>query len=254
MWRQTMKVKIKCGLLVLLLLGGCGSHVKSTQLSSQDLMANEYIAFSPPPLSGWYFRGKPWVLENNGKEQFATLNDDSSKGVTYEIEIQTSSYAKGTRTKKYFNKNSKYHQILRDEDMELDENEREHGISYVRGWVNYVQGLKCTGGVFSRSPIGMMKGMSSKNYSFSCGYYDKVEGKRILSVSYSYRYAGGSTRHQKGANTPQSELISLKQAELGLKQAVKQLVSTIKIKNLDSERMEREGLMHYDNQYEVSPF
>ena len=39
-----------------------------------------------------------------------------------------------------------------------------------------------------------------------------------------------------------------------LKQAVKRVVDSIEIKNLDRERMEREGLMHYDKKYEISPF
>ena len=249
-----MKISIYAILGVFIFgLNGCGPHVKTIGLTHQDTLENKYISFSQP-VSGWYVLGdKLWSTQAEGLTQWLRLYKDP-KGASYTIEVETNRYRDGLRTRKYFNKSSKYRQILRDEDMELNENEKEQGIGYTRSWVNYIQDLKCTEGIFSRSPVGMMKGMSSKNYSFTCGYYDKSEGKRILTVSYSYMYAGGSTRHQKDSDVPQSDLISLKQAELGLKQAVKQLISTIRIKNLDRDRMEREGLLHPGKQYEISPY
>jgi len=239
--------------MFILSLNGCGSHVKIVELTYQDTLENKYISFNQP-VSGWYVLGnKLWTTQAEGLTQWLRLYKQP-KGASYTLEVETSSYSDGLRTKKYFNKNSKYRQILYDKDMELDKNEREQGIGYTRSWVNYVQGLKCTEGVFSRSPVGMMRGMSSKNYSLTCGYYDKSEGKRLLHLSYRYSYAGGSLRHQKDANTPHNKLITLKQAELSLKNAVKQLIETIKIKNFDRERMEREGLIHVGEYYKTSPF
>jgi len=241
-------------LLFMIFLAGCAGSTKLYTYDGHRGLENVYISFTPP--QGWYtYEENPWKVSQSGdKAQWVHLHNNSIKGARYDMDVETNPYIDGTYTRKLFNEHANYYTVFKDEDMELDDNDKEQGIGYVRDWINYVQGMKCSQGVFSRSPVGMMKGMSSKNYSFTCGYYDKVEGKRILSVSYSYRYAGGSVRHQKDANTPQNELISLEQAELGLKQAVKRLVSSIKIKNFDRERMEREGLMHYDKRYELSKF
>lgn len=240
-------------LLSIALVSGCAGGPKLYVYDGHRIVENTYISFTP--LQGWYtYKENPWHVSQSGEEaQWVYLNNNSIKGATYEIEVDTWPF-KWKPYKGYFDRNAEFKKVLKDEDMKLDDNDREQGIGYVRQWVSYIQGLKCTEGVFSRSPVGAMKGTGSKNYSLTCGYYDKVEGKRLLHISYSYIYAGGSVRHQKDADTPQSELISLEQAELGLKQAVKQLISTIKIKNFDRKRMEREGLMHYDKYYKISPF
>jgi len=245
-----MKIKTKCALLVLLLLGGCGSHVKVTNLKPHGVIEKDYLAFSANP--EWYFTGEPWVLQADGKAQFARIHSDPN-GATYTINIEAWPF-NWLPWKELFDKNAVYETVLKDEDMVFSDSAKEQGMTYKRLWTSYVQGLKCTEGVFSRSPVGMMRGMSSKNYSLTCGYYDKSEGKRLLHLSYRYSYAGGSLRHQKDANTPQNKLITLKQAELGLKNAVKQLIETIKIKNFDRERMKREGLIHVGEFYEISPF
>ncbi len=239
-------------LLVALLLDGCGSHVKISRMSSNDVIENEYASFSPPD-GGWYYTNDPWVLQAEGKAQFARIENDAIKGASYTIDFKTWPFG-WLPDPVYFDKDTDYPTILKDEDMTITKRDKEQGVSYKRRWVIYLKGMKCYEGVFSRSQGGIMKDMHSKNYSLTCGYYDKTEGKRILSMSYRYNYAGGSIRHQKDKNTPQADLLTLKQAELGIKQAVKQLVGTIKIKNMDRERMEREGLLHHDKQYEISPY
>lgn len=136
----------------------------------------------------------------------------------------------------------------------LSENDKEQGISYKRAWTDYVNGLRCSGRVFSRNFGGSLYQATTKYYSITCGYYDKSEGKRLLIIDYRYSYAGGDSRLEADVGTKRSDLLTMQQAEDGLKQAVKQLVSTIKIKNFDRERMEREGLMHYDKEFELSEF
>ena len=90
------------------------------------------------------------------------------------------------------------------------------------------------------------------------GYYDKIEiendGKRILRVTYKYNYASNKSRLQKDLNLKRDELLTKQQAEDGLKEALKELVKTIKIKNFDRERMEKEGLMHYDKEFKSTKF
>jgi len=99
-----------------------------------------------------------------------------------------------------------------------------------------------------------MASVANKNYGIACGYYDIDEGKRILDISYRYNYAAGNIRMQHDKDTPKSELLTQLQVETILKEAVKRVVDSIEIKRLDRERMEREGLMHYDKKFEMSPY
>lgn len=41
---------------------------------------------------------------------------------------------------------------------------------------------------------------------------------------------------------------------MGLKQAVKKIVATLQIKDMDRERMQREGLLYEGKDYVISPF
>ncbi len=178
--------------------------------------------------------------------------DSRPKGASYTIEFQTYPF-KWMLINILFDKDGDYEASNKRADI-LTENNKEQGIGYKKSWTVYVADLKCLGGVFSRSRGGVLKSLSSKNYSLTCGYYDKVEGRRLLIVDYRYSYAGNELRLQKDKNIPRSELPTVKQVEDGLKQAVKKLVSTIKIKNLDRERMEKEGLMHYDKKFAISEY
>ena len=79
-----------------------------------------------------------------------------------------------------------------------------------------------------------------KFYSIKCGYYDTTEtindGKRTLVIDYRYTH---------NIKKPQEA----KEREQTIKQAVKKAISTLKIKNIDIKRMEKEGLMHYDKEF-----
>lgn len=233
-------------------MAGCGPHVKTSYISPHDVIENEYVSFSPPD-GGWYYTGQLWVIQENGKAQFARIDNDSVNGATYQMDVETWPF-KWLQRHDFFDKDSKYKTILNDEEMELNDNDREQGIGYVRQWIAYVHGMKCSEGVFSRSRGGVYKDIGSKNYGVCCGYYDKREGKRILCISYIYNYAGGSIRHQKDADVPQDKLPTVRDVELRLKRDVKQLIGSLRIKNMDVERMEREGLLHHDKEYAISPY
>jgi len=89
-----------------------------------------------------------------------------------------------------------------------------------------------------------------------CGYYDRQKGKRILFFFFDYdsRDLPMRSREVWGAISRSGELPHIQPFERQLKQAAKQIISTIRIKNLDRERMEREGLMHYDKKFEISEY
>lgn len=141
--------------------------------------------------------------------------------------------------KKHFTKDAYY----RDSDIKekvFTKNDKETGITYKKGWITYVNYLKCSGSVFSRGFGGSYYSGGVKFYSIKCGYYDTTEtindGKRTLVID--YRYTHNTKKPQEA-----------KEREQIIKKAVKKAVSTLKIKNMDIKRMEKEGLMHYDKEF-----
>jgi len=92
-------------------------------------------------------------------------------------------------------------------------------------------------------------------YKIYCGYYDKGKGKRVLSVKFEYKNAVVDSKESNFSKISKSGIMPHVQPVENLtKQAAKQIISTIRIKNLDRERMEREGLMHYDKKFEISEY
>src|SRR3990167_963940 len=211
-----------------------------------EVIESRYFTYMAPDIA-WR------IHKEHSKNAWSSGIWAQEKGGAYHISVENYPLPADKKLQ-YFDKSVKYLQILSDSDMRLTDNDREQGIGYVRQWTVYAMGMKCTEGAFSRSQGGLMASVSNKNYGLSCGYYHKLEGKRLLSISYRYNYASGEIRHQNDKDTPRDELLTLEQAELNLKLAVKKLITTIEIKNFDRERMEREGLMHYDEEYTLSSF
>lgn len=236
-------------ILTVILFSGCSHTSPYRQVKPNELIQNKYVSVIAPSVR-WEIT-KRYEKISNASAGLPRIYKDV-QGSEYEINIQTYPY-NWMPIDILFDKEGEYF----DSDKKIEkysENDKEQGIKYKKGWVTYITGLKCTGGVFSRSYGGTLYSATTKNYSITCGYYDKTEtkddGKRILSVDYKYNYAFNKSRLQKDTKLKREELLTEQQAEDGLKQAVKELVKTIKIKNLDRERMEKEGLMHYDKVFE----
>lgn len=236
----------------ILLLTGCGTKVKKVPVDNQDTLESKYVSFRAPALDWYLYDDKKWAIQGNGKAHMINLYNRSKKGTSYTIGVDAYPF-KWIPIDILFEKDGEYF----DSDKKVEkysENDKEQGINYKKGWITYINNLKCTGGVFSRTHGGTLYSAITKNYSIECGYYDKTEsendGKRILAIDYKYSYANGKSRLQKDSSLKREELLTREQAEDGLKQAVKELVKTIKIKNFDRERMEKEGLMHYDKEFE----
>ncbi|MCD6190252.1 MAG: hypothetical protein J7K14_01775, partial [Sulfurimonas sp.] len=158
-----------------------------------------------------------------------------------QFSIYTSNYlGEGGFQEELFKKDGHYH----DSDVERNEISKigkETGVTYSKGWITYVNHLKCTGGVFSRGFGGSYYSGGVKFYGIECGYYDTAEtkndGKRMLNIN--YRYTHNTKKPQEA-----------QQREKIVKQAVEKAISTLKIKNIDIPRMEKEGLIHYDKEFE----
>jgi hypothetical protein len=218
-------------------------------------LANEFIdtinvSFNVP-FKDWDIQ-RDFDKYKNDPRLFPTLHY-SGNGVKYTISIQFLPF-KVIPDHNLSNKDATYSLVLDDSQVEYSDIDREQGIGYKREWINYAQGMKCGEGVFSRSHGGLMSAITSKNYTLTCSYYNTAGEKQLISISYRYNYAGGSVRHENDQDTPREELLSLQQAELDLKQAVKRLVDTLNIKNMDRRRMEQEGLLHNNKTYEIYPY
>ncbi len=167
-------------------------------------------------------------------------------GTTYDIDIYTEAY--GNWRGILFDKNG---DVEKERERERTnpfniKRDKEQGITYKKKQIQYVKGLKCRAIVYSRNFGGSYYNGTSKNYIINCGYYDKTikkgDGKRMVRIGYRYIY-GGTTKENK--NKP-----NRLEVENNLKDAVKKLISTLKIKNFDKEKMIKEGLYHPDKKYE----
>ena len=237
-------------LVIFFLFNGCSRSYGRINLKQNDILENSYISFNPPSGKwGGYKKSKYFTYKK------IIYLHSYPKGATYDIELQTYPF-KWMSIDILFDKDGNYEarrKYLKNTPETLAQN-KEQGISYDKGETLYLKNMKCLGSVFSRNHGGTLYSATAKNYSITCGYYDKTEtenyGRRILRVEYKYSYANNKSRLQKDVNLKKEELLTKQQAEDGLKQAVRELVKTIKIKNFDNERMHKEGLMHYDKEFE----
>ena len=220
-------------LSIVFLVSACSSpyrEVKPSEIiESKDL---SYIV----PSTEWEVYREYNREERKDKKGLPYLSDFTENT---EFSIYTSDYRKGWQDE--FFKTDGY---CYDSDVKKEvftKNNIETGVTYKKGWIIYVNNLKCAGRVFSRGFGGSYYSGGVKFYSITCGYYDTTEtnndGKRILNIDYRYTH-----------NTKEPQEAQRKEKKI--KDAVKKAISTLKMKNIDIQRMEEEGLMHYDKEFE----
>ena len=217
---------------IIFLFVGCGSPYRHTQLN--EIIESKYLLFQVPNTQFEVtkeYKRDIWKHEK-GTPGLKNWLDDM------QFHIYTNKYYKGGQDK-YFNKNSQYSDTDIDGQRIFDKNDKETGITYGKSWISYINYLKCNGGVFSRGFGGSYQSIGVKFYHINCGYYDtsykENDGKRILHVDYRYTH---------NPNTKDG-----KHREKDIKNAVKKAIATLKIKNIDIKRMEKENLMHYDKEF-----
>ena len=217
---------------MLFLLTACGSPFR--QVKPSEVLESKSLSIVVPD-TNWEVDKEYSTREYNYKRHSLRLiNFDEN----IQFSIYTNSYHKGWQDE-LFKKDGHYY----DSDITKEifsKNDKDTGLTYKKGWITYVKYLKCTGGVFSRGFGGSYYSGGVKFYSIMCGYYDTTEkkngGKRMLNID--YRYTHNTKKPQEA-----------KQREQTIKKAVKKAISTLKIKNIDIKRMEKEGLMHYDKEF-----
>lgn len=224
----------------ILILGSCG--VKTRVLSSEDIFTNQYFSFNSPK-KNWYMLGDDkWHIGWEGKGVWITIDNGTSSNGSLEIEVKSFP----TKSEFYFDSHSNFEKDTEEKkkDPKRFERNREQGIGLDEFEVQYYLGMKCTGSVFSRNYGGDLYSSSSKNYSLTCGYYHQVEGKRFFVVNYRYYGATGESRLQKDTDIKSSDLPQMSEAEAVLKKDVEEVLNSVVLKDVDWERMKKEGLIH----------
>lgn len=235
-------------IIVTVTLAGC-TVSPYRQAKFGEIVESKYLSYHVP--KGEFKIHKNYLREKSRyKEGTYDLYNWNVKGGSYEVRLSTWPFSYMS-INILFDKDGDYEersQYLSNTPETLAQN-REQGITYDKDETLYVLGMKCLSNVFSRNFGGSAYSMVSKDYSITCGYYHKTEGKRILRIVYPYTYALGDTRLQKDRHLERSELVSQNEIERQVKEAVKGVIKTLEIKDFDRDRMEREGLMHYDKPF-----
>lgn len=140
----------------------------------------------------------------------------------------------------FFDQNADYSKVPRNAEGIPEMMVKNHGGRwfYNPKWdsVTYINGLKC----FESTLITQ----SVKYVRTYCGYYDKVKGKRILYTLLKYDYKNNYLYADWEEAIKTDVPPSIQPIDDHLKDVLKKLLSTLKINNLDIERMQQEGLLH----------
>lgn len=207
-----------------------------------ELIANKYVSFKM--LSNKWEIYKDYNIKDFEKLGGVLSLNKHIPGANFEITVETQPFS-FMSINMLFDPNGDYDaQSKKDEASEYVKNRnKEQGITYDHDETQYVKGLRCMGSVFSRGNGKYSTyNFVNKNYSITCGYYHKTDGKRLLIIDYTLSYAFDNTRLQGDENI--KKLPDQKKIEKILKQEVKNLVNSITIKDMDIKRMKKEGLLH----------
>jgi hypothetical protein len=224
------------------------SGVGRLYVNSEDKFVNPYVSFNAPA-SGWYSlyskrsggkkNAKGWGLEKEGKAQSTNIYNQMIKNNSLRIEVNTWPFYY-MPIDILFDKDGDHesrNKYLSNTPQTLKQN-KEQNITYDKDETQYFQGMKCMGNVFSRGDSHY-----SKNYSLTCAYYHLSQGKRLLRINYTYFGDGNGMILDKDTGK-KIKSIPQASAEEILKKGVDELLTTVKLKNVDWERMKKEGLLH----------
>lgn len=235
-------------ILISVFLSGCLHNSPYRDVKVNEVMENKDLKYIAP--MSWKIHKKYYVNDYKDKRTIPGLDKDIH-GSNLTFHIFTDNYYE-SNGRNFFDKNLEYFDSdkkIRKLSKKEIESDKRYSVSYQKEWITYVSSLKCEGSVAIRGG-----GIGVKWYYISCAYYDTTEteddGKRTLEIQYRYNYMSdyyNSLLQDKGV--PREEWFTREEAEAILKDAVKQAVQTLTIKNIDIPRMEKEGLMHYDKEF-----
>jgi hypothetical protein len=228
-------------LVCVLPLAGCGST--SVKVDSTDVFENEYARFSPP--DNWLaLMNANWIYEYHGtpdenkKNQWIVL---SSRDSLSTIVVSFKSYPEWNNNLKKIDEKAFLHAFYNQRSAEEIESDKMASILIRDAWVSYLVNVQCTNNTYTGGMVWKKGQFLFKNSIFRCRYYDSVEkdynSQRIFSIEYRFLTSNGG--NEDILNAREHELIN----------GVKTIMSNLQIKNMDVERMKREGLY-----FESQPF
>jgi hypothetical protein len=228
-------------LVCVLPLVGCGST--SVKVDSTDVFENEYARFSPP--DNWLAsKNANWIYEyhgtqsENNKNQWIVLKSRDSLST---IVVSFESYPEWNNNLKKIDEKAFLHAFYNERSEEEIKYDKMASILIRDAWVSYLVNVQCINDTYTGGMVWKKGQFLFKNSIFRCRYYDSVEkdfnGQRIFSIEYRFLTSDGG--NEDILNAREHELIN----------AVKTIMSNLQIKNMDVERMKREGLY-----FESQPF
>jgi hypothetical protein len=149
----------------------------------------------------------------------------------------------------FFRKNSDYFSVPRDSygipSMMTQNlgNEKYFRQEWLR--IIFVKGLRCLEGMYFYK-------QDNKFYTLICGYIDKFNQRKILRIAYEFERAIKYDQWKEFTTLgkfPQKE-----PENRYLKQAVKEIIDSLVIKDMDINRMRLEGIFHPGKEFEISPY
>ena len=123
-------------------------------------------------------------------------------------------------------------------------NYAERGVQYSKGFIEYVDGLRCR---TSAESGNLALGVGSKRYQTFCNYYDIQGNPKELWINYTYTYTHSGTKYDGDS---QSGSVSPEMMQIQFKQDMKAIFDSLVIHDMDRERMSKAGLLH-ERKYEI---
>ena len=243
-------------LTLLLLFSGCGS--KRVLVTPKDTLENAHIKVRPP-LGEWKIFDRSFHESVEGESRHVFHKDDIP-GVRYSIYFKV--YSENYRFFKkrfpsFFDPKFGSDVILKNRretnSIRID---KEQGINYRHHDETYLNGVKCQRYVTAPNWGGYNSNRAMKNYYITCAYYDTNGDKQALYINYMYQASISQNSPFKMAKdlNYKGEYQPIKEVEKDFKQRLKFMFESIEFKNIDIERMKREGLYYPDKRFECSPW
>ena len=125
------------------------------------------------------------------------------------------------------------------------DNNKERGVKYRKGYVDYIASLKCGTRVESSS---IALGIGSKTYQTNCTYFDKNNGAKNIHLMYSYTYA---SKGSKFSSDETSTNLTPEKMQKQFKQDIKSIFDSLVIHDMDIDKMNKHNLIH-NKKYDIN--
>jgi len=223
---------------------------------NKDTVFENYLLKLHPPIGRFYDYVDGFRTFGKGWESIRLTNLDIS-GAKYDVDLDVKELDGEPQRlqyyQKYFIPSFDWDEYFNQQLVTYAKAHEEQNMKFYEQEINYFRGLKCKQVSFSRAG-GYGFGFARKNYSLQCGYYTTTGKKVGLSIVYIYSasisdnspYKMSKDVNYKGKYYP------IKVVEDDFKQRIKYMIDSIELKNIDIERMKKEGLYYEGREFKSS--